>query len=395
MLTQAVHAADNSCVRCHQDTWEEIKNSIHSRHGVLCQDCHGGDPSKPDQESAMSPAAGYIGIPDKKQIVQKCGECHANVEVMNFYGIRTDQLARYQTSMHGKKLFEGDNRVAACSDCHGYHEVLAVEDPNSSVYPLNLPQTCNRCHGNAKLMDHYRLPADIYEVYRASVHGKALFEKKDLSVANCASCHGSHGAVPPGVREVGATCGKCHVNEKKFFLESVHAKISEEGKFSECISCHGHHGVQHATNDLYETTCVKCHTGESKAAQEGKRILAAFVNSEQSVRSASDRIREASIKGIFVEDEEALLEEAKTNFIAMAPAQHSLAYEKISGFHEKLTANTASIEDSIEKKQRNLKWRKVALIPVWILIVVMVIALWTKYKRLQFWRQGRKGHPHE
>ncbi|MBI1977804.1 MAG: cytochrome c3 family protein, partial [Candidatus Omnitrophica bacterium] len=224
-----------------------MKTSIHSQNGILCQDCHGGDPTKLDFELAKAPSTGFIGKPTKKQIVERCGECHGDVERMNFYGIRADQLVRYKTSVHGKKLLlAGDEKVAACTDCHGSHHVVSVSDTNSPVYPLNLPNTCNQCHGDKKLMDQYHLPSDVFQTYRASVHGRALFEKKDLSVANCASCHGSHGAVPPGVRHIGETCGKCHINEKKYFLESVHAPVMKEGKFSECISCHGNHGVKPA-----------------------------------------------------------------------------------------------------------------------------------------------------
>src|SRR3989338_1574689 len=191
---------------------------------------------------------------------------------MNFYGTRTDQLARYKTSHHGKKLSQGDDHVAVCSDCHGYHDVVKVSDPSSPVYPLNVPETCNACHGKSKLMDAAHLPSDILEIYKSSVHGKALFEKKDISVANCASCHGSHGAMPPGVKDVATTCGKCHVNEKKYFLESVHAEAQKQGKFSECVSCHGNHGVQPPTPALYEEACVKCHDSGSSAFRQGRQI---------------------------------------------------------------------------------------------------------------------------
>ncbi|MBI4970987.1 MAG: cytochrome c3 family protein [Candidatus Omnitrophica bacterium] len=259
---------NNSCVTCHMDIWEETKDSIHSSEGITCNNCHGGDPAKKEKELAKAPATGYIGIPDKKQIVNMCGTCHANVEVMNFYGIRTDQLARYKTSMHGKKLLiDGDTHVAACADCHGYHNILGIGDPQSSVYPTNVPKTCNKCHGNEKLMGRYHLPSDIFKQYENSAHGVALLVKNDLSSANCVSCHGSHGAMPPGVKEVSDTCGKCHINEKKFFLTSEHAKLAEGSKFSECISCHGFHGIQHPTIQLFSTACSKCHNVKSLAAQ--------------------------------------------------------------------------------------------------------------------------------
>lgn len=376
---------ENSCIVCHSDIAEETKDSIHSQNGITCQNCHGGDATKADKESAKAPGTGYIGIPDKKQLVGICGECHANVEVMNFYGIRTDQLAQYKTSLHGKKLLqESDTHVAACSDCHGYHDVLAVTDPNSPVYPLNIPKTCNKCHGNEKLMSKYNIPSDEYNIYKDSVHGQALYEKKDLSVATCVSCHGSHGALPPGVKEIGNTCGKCHINEKKYFLESVHAKLQQEGKFtSECITCHGNHGVTHPSVALYEQACVKCHDVQSEEYQQGHQISQMLKDSQEKLSSMEALIKESSIEGFYVEEESSALEQIKTHVIEMAPLQHTLSKDRIAQHHDKITEIANDIKDKIQRKRQNLIWRKLALIPIWLFIFIMVSALKAKYKQLK------------
>lgn len=385
---------ENSCVACHEDLWEEMKTSVHSQQGIYCNSCHGGDPGQSTSELAKAPGTGYLGIPDKKQLVERCGECHANVEVMNFYGTRTDQLARYKTSHHGKQLFgKGDARVAGCSDCHGYHDVVPVSDSSSPVYPLNVPKTCNHCHGNEKLMSQYQLPSDVFETYQTSVHAKALFEKKDLSAPHCASCHGSHGAVPPGVKEIGATCGKCHVNEKKYFLESVHAQPMAEGKFSECISCHGNHGVQPAGQHLYKQACVQCHEPGSPAAQKGDDFFSILKESSRELQAAEALVRQASIDGIFVEEEEAALEEANTNVVSMAPLQHSLSFEKISELNQKFEKSAREIQEQIKQKRQFLHWRKIALVPLWVFVLMMVVALWIKYRKLK--EEHEKGQSHE
>jgi hypothetical protein len=361
-----------------------MKGSVHSRNGIYCHSCHGGDPAQEDQELAMSPQAGFIGIPDKAKMAETCGGCHADVSAMNFYGIPTDQLARYKTSRHGQQLFQkNDQNVASCGDCHGYHDVAPVKDPNSSVYPTKLPGTCNKCHGDAALMNPYGLPTDIYESYKSSVHGLALFEKNDTSAANCASCHGSHGAIPPGVKEIGSTCGKCHVNEKKYFQESVHAKASEEGRFSECISCHGNHGVRHATPDLYQAACTPCHETSSPQFQEGQKIVEMLRTAETRHSEAKETVRQASIKGFFVEGEEASLEEAKSNLVTMAPLQHTLNPDRIRTPFEKVMAAAKEIQTSIARKKKHLQWRKNALIPLWIFIAVMALALTAKHKQLK------------
>lgn len=411
-VAQTIQSAppSNSCVVCHEDSWDEMRGSIHAQHAITCDRCHGGDPTKEDMDEAKAPTTGFIGVPDKRKIVEMCGSCHADVETMNFYGTRTDQLARYRTSHHGKKLLlEGDTSVAACTDCHGAHDIVKVNDPQSRVHPLNLPGTCAKCHADEKLMSRHGLPSDVFNQYQSSVHGQALFEKKDFSVAHCAACHGSHGAVPPGVKEVADTCGKCHLNEKKYFLESPHARLvsleatlngglpntneravetkpltgrAQENQFSECVSCHGNHAVKPGAPHLYDEACLKCHEPPSGAYQTGQKIKRALERSQTLLGRARSLVEQASIEGIFVEDETALLEQAKTSFIEMAPLQHALSHERISALEEKTASLSKEIEDGLARKRRVLKQRRFMLIPIWIFIFVIALALWLKYKKL-------------
>lgn len=375
---------NNNCIVCHSDYWEQMQGSIHSRHQITCDRCHGGDPTKEDAQEAKGPGTAFIGIPGKKQIAERCGQCHADVEAMNFYGLPTDQLARYKTSAHGKLLFEhGDEHGAVCTDCHGFHDVVAVTDPQSPVYPLNLLATCNRCHGDKAVMAPYQHPTDIFEKYKQSVHGIALFEKGDLSAANCAKCHGTHGAVPPGVKEIGATCGKCHVNEKRYFLEGPHAQASEDGYFSECASCHGYHDIRPPDTNLYNTACLDCHSEGDEAFARGRKIKEMIDSSRRALSAAGELVREAAREGIFVDEEATFLEEARTNVLEMAPRQHSLSVEIISELYDKATALTQGIQDGIRKKRQSLRWRHIILVPLWIFIFFMVVVLRLKYKQLK------------
>ena len=375
---------NNNCVVCHADQWEQMKGSIHVQHQITCDRCHGGDPAEEDMEEAKAPGTNFIGIPNKVQVAEKCGGCHADVETMNFYGLPTDQLARYKTSAHGKLLFErGDEHGAVCSDCHGYHDVVSVIDPQSPVYPLNLPVTCNRCHGDKAVMAPYKHPVDIFEKYQKSVHGVALFEKGDLSVANCAKCHGSHGAMPPGVREIGNTCGKCHVNEKKYFLQGPHAQASQDGYFSECASCHDYHDIQRPDTNLYNTACLNCHSEGDEAFERGQKIKEMIDSSHNALATAAQTVKEAALEGIFVDEEAASLQEVKTNVIEMAPLQHSLSTAQITELYGNAVSLTDGIKKGVQGKRQSLKWRKIALVPLWIFIFLMVVVLQMKYKELK------------
>lgn len=119
------------CVSCHGKqagrTGEPValwRQSVHAENGIGCDGCHGGDPR--DEVNAMSPARGFIGVPDVKDIPRVCGKCHV--------GVMNDYLA----SAHGLALGDGG---PSCVTCHGNHKVL-----RASLDLIN-EKDCSRCHG--------------------------------------------------------------------------------------------------------------------------------------------------------------------------------------------------------------------------------------------------------
>lgn len=197
--------AKDTCVECHaamdgpiQRPALLIKDDVHTANGLSCADCHGGDRTSDDPSVAMSKAKGFTGKPSRTEIPQFCAKCHSNPDYMRRFRPqqRVDQLDLYKTSVHGKLLARGDQNVATCVDCHSVHDIRAVKDATSPVYPLRIPDTCGRCHADAKKMAQYGIPTDQLALYRTSVHWAAL-KNGDLSAPTCASCHGNHGAKPP------------------------------------------------------------------------------------------------------------------------------------------------------------------------------------------------------
>src|SRR5208282_3847725 len=150
--------AKSSCVDCHSSfpaptgvTEEQWAADIHAQKGLTCAGCHGGDPKDPSPEGAMSKKAGFRGKPKRTEIPAMCAKCHADGSYMRQYNpsLRTDQLAQYQTSVHGKRLAKGDTKVAVCIDCHSVHGIRPAKDTRSTVNPLNVANTCSRCHSDA------------------------------------------------------------------------------------------------------------------------------------------------------------------------------------------------------------------------------------------------------
>jgi len=244
--------------------------------------------------------APYVGAPDKKDLPAFCGRCHSDPSYIRRFrpDARIDQEEQYWTSRHGIALAAGDTNVAVCTDCHGAHDIRAITNPSSRVYPTRVAETCAHCHSDAERMAPYSqdngqpLPTDQYALWRHSVHARSMFERDDLSAPTCNDCHGNHGAAPPGVESVTYVCGQCHGREAQLFRsspkekafarhnvyledagdegcaachdsEEPQASFTELSRFIECSTCHGNHGVLRPTIALLaplpETPCQFCH----------------------------------------------------------------------------------------------------------------------------------------
>lgn len=373
--------AGNSCVTCHSESdsalVESVKSSVHA--SVGCHGCHGGNPAVAD-EAAMTDAPDFKGKPERKDIPEFCGGCHSDVRRMNPFGLQTDQLAQYRTSKHGERLFGAkDENVAVCADCHGAHGIKSPKDPASTVYPTNIPATCGRCHSDEKKMSKYKIPASYPADYERSVHAHALRIRKDLSAPTCVTCHGNHGATPPGVRQVSEICGRCHVREAGAFEKSPHAGATQNGKMKACVSCHSNHAILHPTDDLLRTACVACHQKpDDKALTVRDEFLTGFGQLRQDVAAVSDELHKASTRGFDVGDAQVRMEESKTALIALTPAQHALDLADLSKVLRENNERMDQIHRSIKEKILSEGVRRLMFLPIAIFLVVLSIAFAAK-----------------
>jgi predicted CXXCH cytochrome family protein len=268
--------AEDSCATCHAGLKEPrladpahrvTAEDVHFKRGFSCVSCHGGDGSVAEKEKSHDPARGWVGAPKGKAIIDVCGKCHSEAGasfMKNFNpAMRVDQVTLYRESSHGKKVLAGDEKPATCASCHGNHGVLPVKDPKSPVYPSNVPATCGKCHGDAKYMEGRKIPTDILEKYRSSVHGRKLLEEGDLAAPACNSCHGNHGAAPPDVKSVANVCGNCHVQQADLFRASSKRAVFDADGTPECVICHSNHDIRHPGDEMLgsgpKSVCLQCH----------------------------------------------------------------------------------------------------------------------------------------
>ena len=391
----------DACVRCHLELEDGLDadelvvvpafKGVHFDRGFGCADCHGGDPAAfGDEDAAMYDAADFRGAPGKADLPAFCGRCHSDPAFMRRYdpGEATDQESKYYTSRHGKLLRGGEDRVAACVDCHGVHGILPASNPLSPVHALNVPATCGRCHSDADLMADFGIPADQYEGFASSVHGVALLEHMDVGAPACNDCHSNHGAVPPGVGNVANVCGNCHVNNQRLFSESHVADIFIEAEIPLCVGCHNKHDIAKPSEAMLDwqgghAVCQNCHE-EGHIAQEMAMVFHGIIDSLKISLAAADSMVElAEQKGMEVSGLLFGLEDAYSALVQTRTSIHS--------FNEALVRETAApgriaalaAVTGAESLLGEFSFRRRGYLASTLIITFLIIMIWLKLRQIE------------
>jgi len=382
----------NSCVDCHSAlegelhvTQEQFAQDIHGQKGLTCASCHGGDPSRTD-DSAMSKAAGFKGKVDRAAVPKLCGSCHSDPGFMRQYNpsLRTDQLSQYQTSVHGKRQAAGDTKVAVCTDCHGVHDLRPATDTRSKVHPLNIAATCSRCHADSKYMAAYKIPTDQYAAYKTSVHHQAMVERGDLSAPTCTTCHGNHGATPPGVASVANVCSTCHVFQAQLFESSPHKAAFASAGLPGCVTCHSNHGISQPSDAMLGTSaksvCTNCHTQGDAGYQAAGDMQQQIHGLETSITRSDVILSRAESSGMEVSQARLELDQARDALTKARVSVHTFAGKPVltdvdSGL--KITAKTYS-QGQAALRERDYRRTGLGMALVAIVFVMVALRLYTK-----------------
>lgn len=262
------------CERCHEKAAKQYATSVHGvarakgdTDASTCRDCHGhahGVRRTEDPESMTSPA----------NITETCAKCHADRMLMAKRKITIPEAVQlFRQSSHGRSKKEG---AAHCNDCHESHDLKRANDPTSSIFKTNIPNTCGRCHRKEAA------------AYRRSVHGQALVRGVTATPV-CTDCHGEHmirgpraANSPVSAANVSETCSKCHeatgIRETfglpggrlSSYRDSFHGLAARGGSpvVANCSSCHGYHDVLPSSDPRSAVspkrlgeTCGRCHPG--------------------------------------------------------------------------------------------------------------------------------------
>lgn len=378
--TLASAQTKNVCLDCHSKLEGSLKVTaeqadVHGHKGMSCETCHGGNAE--DEARAKAAGSGFRGHISREQIPELCGSCHADVNYMKRFNpsLRTDQLAQYHTSVHGIQFAKGDAHVAICTDCHGVHDIRPASDPRSPVHPPNVAKTCQRCHSDAALMKTYRIAATQFADYTDSVHHEAMVQRGDLSAPTCSTCHGSHGAVPPGAGSVANVCSTCHVMQAQFFDESPHKAVFAEG----CATCHTSHRIKHPDDNFVGlaagSACGECHTAEDESGKVAAAIHDRLQKFEAQVGDAKKLLMRAETSGMDVADAQVLLAQANDSLTKARVRVHTTRLAKVNAELDagSKPAVAALSAGEAAMKERSFR-RRVILVPG-LAILAVVFAL--------------------
>jgi hypothetical protein len=217
-LPAPAHAADdkktgNSCVHCHSQlpgssfvgakshSWS---GSIHQKHGVTCDKCHGGDPRAPEEKEAH---AGVLGSGDPgspvyfKNIPSTCGKCHG----AEFY--------KFTQSLHYKRL-ESTGKGPECVTCHG-SMVTGILTPDT------VADVCGQCHNE-------RMGIFPFIPQKAKAVVLLLRESKALLDANERLYHPAAGtAKARNLQSARVALHSAMLNWHKFDLDTIIAELQD------------------------------------------------------------------------------------------------------------------------------------------------------------------------
>lgn len=353
-----------------------FQNDIHSAAGLTCSTCH------------RSGGAGSYEAPPRTAIAPLCATCHSDAAYMRTFDpqVRVDQFLQYRTSTHGKRMAAGEERVATCSDCHGAHGVRRVSDARSPVAPLNVATTCARCHADTARMAPFGRttmpPAD----WSASVHAAALLRRGDASAPTCISCHGSHGATPPGVTSVANVCAQCHLREAELFRASPKKEIFDALGEAECLACHGNHRIESPADSwvgLQEgAVCAKCHDESSDSGSVARGVRQELDRLSGTVSAADALLTRAERAGMLVDEGRLALRQALERQVQSRVLVHAFAMAPFEPVAAEGVAAAGRAQDAGEAAMQELQVRRTGLAVTTVLVLAFLVTLWVKIRRL-------------
>jgi hypothetical protein len=238
---------------------------------------------------------------------------------------------------------------------------------------------CARCHADQALMQPYGFPTDQYTLYQNSVHGVAILQKQDLRAPTCSTCHGKHGAAPPGFSQVASVCGQCHATTQEYYQKGAHKTGMTGQDAPGCVTCHGQHDVALPTIDLFQGTerrhCGTCHAPGSPTAGQVDAIYQALKGADGAYAQAEAAIAQASAQHLIVAQQQEMLQKANTPLIESRALQHTVNVADVQAKTKESVDLSQQAQASAEAALKDIGTRRVGMVIALAVILAVIVAL--------------------
>jgi hypothetical protein len=252
---------------------------------------------------------------------------------------------------------------------------------------MRVAETCGRCHADAAYMQSYGIPTDQLQQYQESVHWHTLSVQGDLSAPTCNTCHGNHGAAPPGIAWVGNVCGQCHTVQADFFNHSAHAAVLVTLGVPGCAVCHTNHAIR-ATHDAMlglgpGAVCAICHSAEDTGGKVAVEMRQRLDTLQQAYDRAHDILLRAEHAGMEVSQAQFELREGQTALIKARAAIHTFTVATVQEAIEPgLSVSTRAYARGV-KALDELRFRRTGLGVSVLIILAIIVGLRAKLRQLE------------
>jgi hypothetical protein len=206
-----------------------------------------------------------------------CADCHGVHDVVAIDTASApvrERLNRDCVACHASAALPPSDPHAGtvtCAGCHAAHDTRRVNDAASPLAPLAQPVTCGACHASAA----DSVPHDAHGRALAALSPRhdlaALYARTDAP-PTCTSCHGAHGMRAPShpdfEQQMVAACSDCHAAAASTYFGTYHGKATALGSVivATCNACHGAHAIEPADDPAslvsearVVETCAACH----------------------------------------------------------------------------------------------------------------------------------------
>lgn len=263
---------------------------------VNCDKCHGNrDFIERRRDRRRADTLMYVPRAILEQTAHRtlaCAQCHENYDDGYPHDVRARvvpcQSCHEQAGIDWTASVHRENAATKgdapqCTGCHGVHQIYPTTDRRSPTHPLNVAETCGRCHADEHIVGTYFATADkatastAVAKYFQTVHGQALTTAGLNVSATCNDCHRAHKVLPSDSAassisrdSIPATCGGCHEGVVEVYERSSHGQALLRGDTTVtghrgpvCVDCHSGHGIVRADEPSWHADAVEecgtCH----------------------------------------------------------------------------------------------------------------------------------------